>query len=210
MDGAAEMRQSEEVSASGTAACIQRLSIAPMMQCTDKHFRYLARLVTRHTHLWTEMVVDQVRSISRAGRLEHPLEPPLRWELTCRGRRGVCAVLCESGQSVLNGGERVLGEAQPYEHPVTVQLGGCCPELLARAARRCEHLGYDEINLNVRVASLFPALHVDCRALRRGPSELTSSTRRRAGRLPEPQSGEPEVGGPRLRREAHAGAATRR
>lgn len=50
---------------------------------------------------------------------------------------------------MINGGERVLGEAQPYEHPVTVQLGGCCPESLAQAARRCEELGYDEINLNV-------------------------------------------------------------
>jgi hypothetical protein len=77
---------------------------------------------------------------------------------------------------VLNGGERVLGEAQPYEHPVTVQLGGCCPELLARAARRCEHLGYDEINLNVRVASLLPALNVGFRRLRRQRGPLFAGT----------------------------------
>lgn len=34
------------------------LSVAPMMDYTDNHFRQLARLLTRHTWLWTEMVVD--------------------------------------------------------------------------------------------------------------------------------------------------------
>ncbi|HET7570922.1 MAG TPA: tRNA dihydrouridine(20/20a) synthase DusA [Gammaproteobacteria bacterium] len=33
-----------------------RFSIAPMMDCTDRHFRYLARLLSRHTLLYTEMV----------------------------------------------------------------------------------------------------------------------------------------------------------
>ena len=32
------------------------LSIAPMMQRTDTHFRVLARLLSRHTLLYTEMV----------------------------------------------------------------------------------------------------------------------------------------------------------
>jgi len=34
----------------------RRLSVAPMMDCTDRHFRYLARLLTRRTLLYTEMV----------------------------------------------------------------------------------------------------------------------------------------------------------
>lgn len=33
-----------------------RFSIAPMMEWTDRHYRYLARLMTRHTRLYTEMV----------------------------------------------------------------------------------------------------------------------------------------------------------
>ncbi len=35
------------------------LSLAPMMELTDRHFRYLLRLVTRRTLLYTEMVTAQ-------------------------------------------------------------------------------------------------------------------------------------------------------
>ncbi|HBH11474.1 MAG TPA: tRNA dihydrouridine(20/20a) synthase DusA, partial [Gammaproteobacteria bacterium] len=34
----------------------RRLSIAPMMDHTDKHFRYLMRLLTKHSVLYTEMI----------------------------------------------------------------------------------------------------------------------------------------------------------
>lgn len=33
-----------------------KLSIAPMLDWTDRHFRFFARLITRHTRLYTEMV----------------------------------------------------------------------------------------------------------------------------------------------------------
>ena len=36
-----------------------RLSIAPMMDCTDRHYRYFMRLLTQHTWLYTEMVTAQ-------------------------------------------------------------------------------------------------------------------------------------------------------
>jgi len=72
----------------------------------------------------------------------------------------------------------------PSEHPVALQLGGCDPEELAKAARIGESFGYDEINLNVgcpsdRVQSgafgaclmLNPSLVADCvRALREAVS----------------------------------------
>ena len=44
--------------------------------------------------------------------------------------------------------ERLLG-FDPSEHPVALQLGGCDPRALARAARIGADFGYDEINLNV-------------------------------------------------------------
>ncbi len=37
----------------------RRLSVAPMMEWTTRDYRYLARLITRHTLLYTEMVVAQ-------------------------------------------------------------------------------------------------------------------------------------------------------
>ena len=33
-----------------------RLSVAPMLDCTDSHFRRLCRLLSKRTHLWSEMV----------------------------------------------------------------------------------------------------------------------------------------------------------
>ena len=35
------------------------LSIAPMMDCTDRHYRYFMRQISRHTLLYTEMIVAQ-------------------------------------------------------------------------------------------------------------------------------------------------------
>ena len=57
----------------------RRLSVAPMMDCTDRHFRYLVRLVTRHTLLYTEMVTSAALVHGRRDRLldfadeEHPI-----------------------------------------------------------------------------------------------------------------------------------------
>lgn len=36
----------------------RRLAVAPMMELTDRHYRYLARLLTRHTLLYTEMLTS--------------------------------------------------------------------------------------------------------------------------------------------------------
>jgi len=36
-----------------------RLSIAPMLEVTDRHFRYMMRLLSRRCKLYTEMLVDQ-------------------------------------------------------------------------------------------------------------------------------------------------------
>ena len=41
----------------GPAPLSRRFSIAPMMAYTTRDFRYLARLITRRTLLYTEMVV---------------------------------------------------------------------------------------------------------------------------------------------------------
>ncbi|MDQ0471027.1 tRNA-dihydrouridine synthase A [Labrys wisconsinensis] len=51
--------------------------------------------------------------------------------------------------AVLHGDRTRLLGFSPEEHPVAVQLGGSNPADLARAARICEELGYDEVNLNV-------------------------------------------------------------
>lgn len=57
----------------------RRLSVAPMMNRTDRHFRYLMRLVTRHTWLYTEMVVARALAHGEPERFlaHHPEEGPL-------------------------------------------------------------------------------------------------------------------------------------
>ena len=37
----------------------QRLAVAPMIDWTDKHFRYLLRLISPHVWLYTEMITPQ-------------------------------------------------------------------------------------------------------------------------------------------------------
>jgi tRNA-dihydrouridine synthase A len=56
-----------------------RLSVAPMLDWTDKHCRYFHRLLTRHTRLYTEMVTTgallhgAVRRHLRFDEAEHPV-----------------------------------------------------------------------------------------------------------------------------------------
>ncbi len=88
----------------------RRLSVAPMMDWTDRHCRYFLRLIARRALLYSEMIPT--------GALLHgPRERLLRFD--------------------------------PAERPLALQLGGCDPDALARAAELGAAAGYDEINLNV-------------------------------------------------------------
>ena len=88
-----------------------RLSIAPMMDCTDRHFRVLMRQITEKSLLYTEMIVAQALHYSK--------------------------------------NRNKLLDFDEIEHPISIQLGGDDPNLLAEAAHMAADWGYDEINLNV-------------------------------------------------------------
>jgi tRNA-dihydrouridine synthase A len=57
----------------------RRMSVAPMLDWTDRHYRYFARLITRHTLLYTEMVTTgalvhgERERFLRFDPAEHPL-----------------------------------------------------------------------------------------------------------------------------------------
>lgn len=57
----------------------RRLSVAPMMAVTDRHFRYFLRLLSKNIWLYTEMVVDQSlihgdkQRFLRYDEIEHPI-----------------------------------------------------------------------------------------------------------------------------------------
>ena len=56
-----------------------RISVAPMMDCTDRHFRVLMRQLTRHTTLYTEMITTGAilhgnrKQLLEFSPVEHPL-----------------------------------------------------------------------------------------------------------------------------------------
>jgi len=88
-----------------------RLSIAPMMDCTDRHFRVLMRQITQKSLLYTEMIVAKALHYSK--------------------------------------NRSKFLDFDEIEHPISIQLGGDNPSLLAEAAKMAEDWGYDEINLNI-------------------------------------------------------------
>ena len=38
---------------------IRKVSVAPMMDCTDRHERYFLRLISKNVLLYTEMIVSE-------------------------------------------------------------------------------------------------------------------------------------------------------
>jgi tRNA-dihydrouridine synthase A len=85
----------------GGAAIDRRLSVAPMMDRTDRHLRYLLRLLAPHAVLYTEMVTARALLRGDAGRLlefdaaEHPVALQLGGadpdELAAAARNGEAA-----------------------------------------------------------------------------------------------------------------------
>ncbi|MGA8259085.1 MAG: tRNA dihydrouridine(20/20a) synthase DusA [Arenicellales bacterium] len=60
-----------------------RFSVAPMMDCTDRHYRYLARLISRHALLYTEMLTTGAVIFGNTEKLlgYHPAEHPVALQI---------------------------------------------------------------------------------------------------------------------------------
>jgi tRNA-dihydrouridine synthase A len=101
-----------------------RFSVAPMLDCTDRHFRLQMRQICRHGLLYSEMVVARA-----LHHIQREQQGPRRTEAQRRLGR--------------------LLDFDPAERPLALQLGGDDPRLLAEATRLAEAWGYDEVNLNV-------------------------------------------------------------
>ena len=85
----------------------------PMIDVTDRHFRFLVRCISPLPTLWTEMTWD------RAILYNTPDQPEFAVKKT------------ELDRSL----ESIIGFSEE-EHPLVCQLGGCDPDMLARSARR--------------------------------------------------------------------------
>ena len=96
-----------------------------MIDVSDRHFRMLIRCISPLPALYSEMIWDRAILYNTPGEPEH----------------------LEQRNEQPRSQEAIIGFSEA-EHPVVLQLGGACPERLARAARHGAARGYDELNLN--------------------------------------------------------------
>ena len=118
-----------------TLQTAHRLSVAPMMDWTDMDFRYLCRLISRHTLLYTEMVTTGALIHGDKARFlkHHPDEYPLALQLGGCDPQALaeCAVMAEdAGFQEVN-----VNIGCPSDRVQNGAFGACLmaePELVAR------------------------------------------------------------------------------
>ncbi|MFO7639828.1 MAG: tRNA dihydrouridine(20/20a) synthase DusA [Candidatus Competibacteraceae bacterium] len=113
----------------------RRVSVAPMMDWTDRHCRYFLRLLTRHTLLYTEMVTTGAVLHGDRERIlaYHPAEHPLALQLggSDPDELARCArVAAEFGYDEIN-----LNVGCPSDRVQSGRFGACLmaePDLVAQ------------------------------------------------------------------------------
>src|SRR5579872_4556240 len=120
-----------------------RVSVAPMMDYTDRHFRYFLRLMTQRTRLYTEMVTTGavLRGPQRRLLQFHAAEHPLALQLggSVPAELAECArIAAEFGYDEVN-----LNVGCPSDRVQSGRFGACLmmePTLVAEcvAAMRSE------------------------------------------------------------------------
>ena len=131
----------------------RRLSVAPMLCVTDGPYRTMARLLSRHTLLYTEMLpADVILAMDDLKTAQQPIPNPASLRLS------------ESAWADAAG-------------PFAVQLGGADPGPMAEAARRivaCFPANLVEININCGCPSGSVAQHSFGASLMRTPDRVQS------------------------------------
>nr|WP_088965347.1 tRNA dihydrouridine(20/20a) synthase DusA [Vogesella sp. LIG4] len=138
----------------------RRLSVAPMLDWTDRHYRYFARLITRHTWLYTEMVTtgallhgDVPRHL-RYHEAEHPIALQLGGSEPAELAQ--CAQLAQQwGYDEVN-----LNVGCPSERVQKGAFGACLmaePQLVADCVRAMR----DVVDIDVTVKHRIGIDHID-------------------------------------------------
>ncbi|GAB2260913.1 hypothetical protein Droror1_Dr00011768 [Drosera rotundifolia] len=100
-------------------------SVAPMMDWTTNHYRTLARLISKHAWLYTEIIAAE----------------------TIVYQEGNLMMLINYPNFVDGLPDRFLGFS-PEQHPIVLHIGGSNLENIAKATKLANAYGYDEINFN--------------------------------------------------------------
>ncbi|MEC7370069.1 MAG: tRNA dihydrouridine(20/20a) synthase DusA [Pseudomonadota bacterium] len=111
----------------------RKLSVAPMMGCTDRHFRYLLRLISPHAILYSEMVTTGALIHGQTTDfLLHQADEPVAMQLggSDPDKLAICSRLCEqAGYQEVN-----LNVGCPSDRVQTGGIGACLmatPDLVA-------------------------------------------------------------------------------
>jgi tRNA-dihydrouridine synthase A len=135
-----------------------RLSVAPMMECTDRHFRYLVRLISRRTRLYTEMVTaNALVHSARAGRnpmrflAHHADEHPVALQL---GGSDPALMAEAAAMGAAAGFDEInLNIGCPSDRVTTGRFGACLmaePVLVAQCVRAIRERIGDKIPVTVK------------------------------------------------------------
>jgi len=132
----------------------RRLCIAPMMDRTDKHFRYFLRLITKHTLLYTEMITtgailhgDHGQFLNYSKR-EHPLA------LQLGGSNPDELARCTKIASDWGYDEVNLNVGCPSDRVQSARFGACLmaePELVANCVLAMQKQTHIPITVKTRI-----------------------------------------------------------
>jgi len=109
-----------------------KLSLAPMMEYTDRHFRHLVRLLSPKTLLYTEMVAANAIAHERGNALSSSFNGDENERLVDDAHNSISLVDTDFDPSYIL---RFLGQGFNPEGPSVLQLGGSDPDQLFLASR---------------------------------------------------------------------------
>ncbi|MDC0374252.1 tRNA dihydrouridine(20/20a) synthase DusA [Pseudomonadales bacterium] len=129
------------------------LSVAPMMGCTDRHFRYLLRLISPKALLYSEMITTGALLYNAPEAfLQHAQDEPVALQLGGSDPKALaaCAVLAESfGYQEVN-----LNCGCPSDRVQTGGIGACLmatPEVVADCYRAMQAVTALPITIKCRI-----------------------------------------------------------
>lgn len=137
-----------------TMTSMHRLSVAPMMERTDRFFRYFLRLITRHTLLYTEMMTSAAVLNGDRRRLLafDPSEHPLALQLGGSEAREMadCARIAEQlGYDEVN-----INVGCPSERVRAGRFGACLmaePDVVAACVSRMRSAAGIPVTVKTRI-----------------------------------------------------------
>ena len=131
-----------------------RVCVAPMMDYTDRHFRYFIRLMSRHTLLYTEMVTSGaiLHGDHRRFLEFHPAEHPVALQLG--GSEPLALAACTRIASDYGYDEVNLNVGCPSDRVQSGRFGACLmqePELVAECVSAMRAVGRVPVTVKTRI-----------------------------------------------------------